>query len=229
MNNRVVEYYSRETSNINTPALNKNAKKLSPSKQSVKAAKEREAQQREREKEIVGYFIGPVSAEKRTPALIKVMISRLKSHRIATFDYSDEYSREWFLSTYNLSKAVKLKYMNITGDDVLKRMKKKYNKVIAEKIVDSINVLGAEHVNYTSYLANVRSALVKSQRDVLKFCFNLFDHDGNGLICPNDIDVFNTLYTGTCCLLSTDFIALANMFSFKKKYPAYQLHLTSFP
>ena len=102
--------------------------------------------------------------------------------------------------------------MNITGKDVLKRMRKKYNKVMAEKIVDSLNLLGVEHVNFTSYLAGVRSAMVKSQREVLKFCFNLFDHDANGLICPKDIDVFNTLYTGTCSLLSSDFMALTNMF-----------------
>ena len=69
-----------------------------------------------------------------------------------------------------------------------------------------------EDVNFTSYLAGVRAAMVKSHREVLKFCFNLFDHDSNGLICANDIDVFNTLYTGTCSLLSSDFLALANMF-----------------
>ena len=52
--------------------------------------------------------------------------------------------------------------MNITGKDVLKRMRKKYNKVMAEKIVDSLNLLGVEHVNFTAYLAGVRSAMVKS-------------------------------------------------------------------
>ena len=83
---------------MSTPTLNKNAKRLSPSKQSMKAAKEREAQQRKREEEIVGHFISHVVIEKRTPAFIKIMISRLKSHKIASFDYSDEYSREWFLS-----------------------------------------------------------------------------------------------------------------------------------
>ena len=99
----------QETTNINTPALNKNSKRLSPSKQSIKAAKEREAQQRKREEEIVSYFIGHVSSEKRTAAFVKIMISRLKSEKIATFDYSDEYSRDWFLSQYNLSKSLRLK------------------------------------------------------------------------------------------------------------------------
>ena len=75
----------------------------------MKAAKEREAQQRKREEEIVSYFIWHVSSEKRTAAFVKIMISRLKSEKIATFDYSDEYSREWFLSQYNLSKSLKLK------------------------------------------------------------------------------------------------------------------------
>ena len=70
----------QETTNIGTPALtslsivNRNARKLSPSKQSMKAAKEREAQQRKREEEIVSYFIGHVSSEKRTAAFVKTLI-----------------------------------------------------------------------------------------------------------------------------------------------------------
>ena len=77
----------------------------------------------------------------------------------------------------------------------------------------------------------------KGHREQLKFCFNLLDHDGNGYICPNDIDVFNTQYTGTCPQLCSDFLALAAMFSFKRTHnsgegrtsTSYQHHLLKLP
>ena len=53
----------------------------------MKAAKEREALQRKRDEEIVSNFIGHVSTEKRSPAFMNIMVSRLKSHKIASFDY----------------------------------------------------------------------------------------------------------------------------------------------
>ena len=46
----------------------------------------------------------------------------------------------------------------------------------------------------------------------------MFDLDGNGYICPNDMDRFNIQYTGICTLLSSDYIALAKMHSFKQTH-----------
>ena len=56
------------------------------------------------------------------------------------------------------------------------------------------------------------------------------DHDSNGVICPNDMDVYNMQYTGTCSLLSSDFIALTQMFALKKRDPKnYHLFLEKAP
>ena len=86
-------------------------------------------------------------------------------------------------------------------------------------------------MNFTEYLGHIRSHMMtKSHREQLRFCFNMFDLDGNGYICPNDMDKFNMQYTGTCALLSTDYLALANMFTFKQAhYPNYQMHLSKLP
>ena len=90
---------------------------------------------------------------------------------------------------------------------------------MAKKIVHILNLTGNPEINFTSYLGAIKAhILTKGLREQLKICFNLFDHDGDGTICPDDMNVFNTQYTGTCGLLSTDFIALANMYSFKTKY-----------
>ena len=55
----------------------------------------------------------------------------------------------------------------------------------------------------------------KGIREQLKFCFQMFDHDGDGFISPNDMLVFNTQFMGKCDLLASDFLALTHMFSFK--------------
>ena len=90
---------------------------------------------------------------------------------------------------------------------------------MVDKIVAVLNLTGQDQINFTAYLGSVRQAMMsKGHKEQLRFCFNLMDHDGNGYICPNDIDVLNTLYTGTCPLLFQDFLALAAMISYKKTY-----------
>ena len=90
---------------------------------------------------------------------------------------------------------------------------------MAERIISILNFTGQDIINFTGYLGSLKAHMMtKSHREQLKFCFNLLDHDGNGFICPQDMDVFNTQYTGTCPLLASDFLALANMFSFKQKH-----------
>ena len=63
---------------------------------------------------------------------------------------------------------------------------------MAEKIVAALNLTGQDPINFLAYLTSVKLTFMKSHREQLRFCFNLLDHDGNGYICPNDIDVFNT-------------------------------------
>ena len=44
------------------------------------------------------------------------------------------------------------------------------------------------------------------------------------------MNVLNTQYTGTCPLLATDYMAMANMYSFKQEHPySWQSHLTKVP
>ena len=110
---------------------------------------------------------------------------------------------------------------------------------MADKIIAALNLTGQISINFTAYLSAVRTAMMsKSHKEQLRFCFNLLDHDENGHICPNDMDVFNTQYTGTCALLNTDYMALANMYSFKKTHTqdegagstiSYVHHLTKLP
>ena len=102
---------------------------------------------------------------------------------------------------------------------------------MAERIVSGLNFTGTETINFTEYLGHIRSSMMsKGHKEQLRFCFNLFDLDGNGFICPNDMDKFNMQYTGICSLLSTDYLALANMFTFKQAhYPNYQMHLRRLP
>jgi len=184
---------------------------------------------------MINFFLSHVSDNKRTNAMAQILLERLKSYKILQFDYYDEYSREWFKHIYHLPRSLTLNKLNISSNNLLTYLKKvsltypanqhlwqKYSKRVAEKIVSALNMAGQTEINFTNYLGSIRANLMaKGQRDQLKFCFNLFDHDGNGYICPNDIDVFNTQYTGTCSLLSSDFLALANMFSFKSDNPNY--------
>ena len=87
---------------------------------------------------------------------------------------------------------------------------------MADKIVSTLNVRNVDPLNWTQYLQSIKSHMMtKGSRDQLKFCFQLFDHDGDGLISPNDMLVLSNQFTGQCSLLGSDFIALAQMFSFK--------------
>ncbi len=64
---------------------------------------------------------------------------------------------------------------------------------MVDKIINALNFKGMNPINFTAYLGNLKAAMMgKGHREQLKFCFNLFDHDGDGFICPNDLDVFNT-------------------------------------
>ena len=110
-------------------------------------------------------------------------------------------------------------------------LKKKYNAVMAKKIIACLNFTGMETINFTQYLTSIRLHIMsKGNKDQLRFCFNLMDHDGNGYICPNDIDVYNMQFTGTCSLLSSDFMALSHMFALKKSNPKnYQILLEKVP
>ena len=56
--------------------------------------------------------------------MLSIMMERLKSPKIALFDYTDEYSREWFKNIYNLHKITKLNKLNVSSDIIVGFLKK---------------------------------------------------------------------------------------------------------
>ena len=68
---------------------------------------------------------------------------------------------------------------------------------MSEKIVTALNCKGVDPLNFTAYLGAFKSnMMIKGHREQLKFCFNLFDQDGDGYISPNDMLIFNEQFTG---------------------------------
>ena len=61
---------------------------------------------------------------------------------------------------------------------------------MSEKILEFFD-FQSDTINYTTFIEKIRAKLTgKSHREQLRFCFLLFDHDGNQLICPKDLDIF---------------------------------------
>ena len=56
--------------------------------------------------------------------MVQTLLDRLKSTKIAIFDYTDEYSREWFKTIYHLNRNLKLNKLNISGDMMLAYLRK---------------------------------------------------------------------------------------------------------
>lgn len=71
---------------------------------------------KQREDEITKLFLAHITDTKNTPSLIKICLDRLKNPKIASFDYTDEYSREWFRQIFHLSKTLPLNKMNISSE-----------------------------------------------------------------------------------------------------------------
>ena len=83
------------------------------------------ATQRKREEERVKKILmNHVPENKKTQAMVTLLVERLKTYKIAIFDYSDDYSREWFKTIYHLNRNLKLNKLNITGDMMLAYLRK---------------------------------------------------------------------------------------------------------
>ena len=68
---------------------------------------------------MVKFFLSHLSddlLQKKNSTVLSTLIERLKSTKIAAFDYTDEYTREFFRYSYNLSKGLKLDRLNISAD-----------------------------------------------------------------------------------------------------------------
>ena len=59
-----------------------------------------------KEDEIAKFFLSQLSEllTRRNSTVVMDLIERLRSTKMVQFDYTDEYTREWFRSSYNLSK-----------------------------------------------------------------------------------------------------------------------------
>ena len=80
---------------------------------------------KKREEQLANIFLNnEMELTKKNSTIFQVMIDRLKSNKIAVFDYTDEYTREWFKSTYHLNKNLKLDRLNITTETMVNYLKK---------------------------------------------------------------------------------------------------------
>lgn len=80
---------------------------------------------RKREEDRVkAILMNHVPENKRSKEMLNLLIDRLKSYKIAIFDYSDDYSREWFKTIYHLNRNLKLNKLNISGDMMLVYLRK---------------------------------------------------------------------------------------------------------
>ena len=95
--------------------------KISPHK---KSSKNHLALRKREEDRIRAILMNHVPENKRTKEMVNLLIDRLKSYKIAIFDYSDDYSREWFKTIYHLNRNLKLNKLNISGDMMLVYLRK---------------------------------------------------------------------------------------------------------
>ena len=79
---------------------------------------------RKHEEELVTLFLSHMSEAKRTADVTNILIERMKSFKIMTFDYYDEYTRNWFMQIYGLNKNLHLNKLNISSDMIFAFLKK---------------------------------------------------------------------------------------------------------
>lgn len=123
------EHLQRHGSHDNSSQMNSRlgkhkvgAKKmLSPHK---KLSKNHLMLRKREEDRVKAILMNHVPENKRTKEMVNLLIDRLKSYKIAIFDYSDDYSREWFKTIYHLNRNLKLNKLNITGDMMLVYLRK---------------------------------------------------------------------------------------------------------
>lgn len=97
---------------------------ISPARKMNMRMKERDLERLKRQEEIVTLFFGHVVFDKKTQAMVNVLSERLKSPKVASFDYTDEYSREWFKHIFHLNKNLNLNRLNISSETLLTFLKK---------------------------------------------------------------------------------------------------------
>lgn len=95
-------------------------KRLSPKKNSTMRMRGK----RKREEELVALFLSHMLEAKRTPEVINILVERMKSFKIMTLDYYDEYTRQWFMQVYGLGRHLHLNKLNTSSDIIAAFLKK---------------------------------------------------------------------------------------------------------
>ena len=119
---------SQENSSHNNSRLGKSFKlgqrKLAHSPKKVSMTQKLATQRKREEERVKKILMNHVPENKKTQAMVTLLVERLKTYKIAIFDYSDDYSREWFKTIYHLNRNLKLNKLNITGDMMLAYLRK---------------------------------------------------------------------------------------------------------
>ena len=69
-------------------------------------------------------FLSHVPEKQRTHNLIGIFLERMKSPKFLPFDYTDDYTREWFKHAYGLNRQLKLNKLNISADQLTNYLRK---------------------------------------------------------------------------------------------------------
>jgi Ca2+-binding EF-hand superfamily protein len=79
-----------------------------------------------------------------------------------------------------------------------------FSPAMTEKIMISLDLIFGECV-YKQLLDKVQQVLLSNKQDsVMRFCFNLFDYNDDGLVCLHDMIKFNIEFAGVAVELIND-------------------------
>jgi hypothetical protein len=78
--------------------------------------------------------------------------------------------------------------------------------------------LSDEVITYRAFIERFNSKFVLSNKQhLVKFAFDLFDNDSNGVVCLKDLQTFSLHFGGLCDILMTDFRTLMDYLRQKRR------------
>ena len=69
-------------------------------------------------------FFNHIIFDKKTQGMVTALMERILNPKMASFDYTDEYTRQWFMHIYHLNKNSKLNRLNISSEAILTHLRK---------------------------------------------------------------------------------------------------------
>ena len=92
----------------------------------------------------------------------------------------------------------------------------KYSESITKKVMNEFD-LAESTITYRAFVEKIcQKFVLKSKAQLVKFAFELFDHDSNGVICLQDLQVFSLHFGGACDVLMGDFRAIMDFLAKKR-------------